>query len=336
MVRDLDDPHNEIRTVLRGRLRLTKNLPENKMLRHLLTAGDLVEYTAGSSPGRLHEPSIEAILKRKNFLLRASPFEYHGLGANLDRACVLISLSSPPPRFGFLDRFLSACFHGSVSPVIIFSKKDLLDRETDEVREDVQERIEIYKNLNIPVYILDLLHDEQGNAEYDRMFEEMSHGVTLLAGNSGTGKSTLLNRLLEKNIQKTGEISESSGKGKHTTTNSSLFLHRNGEAMIIDTPGVKEWGLNHMTRNDLIASFPELEPYMSRCRFRNCDHSDGVEGCAVQEAIELSLDEESDVYAIHPLRLQSLYSMIDSLSAPDRIRTGDYIKPTGRMRKKEF
>ncbi len=330
MVRDRQNPQIEIRTVLRGKLRLEKKREENRLQRHLLMAGDHVIYSSGGDD----DPCIEEIEPRHNSLFRASPFEHHGLGANLDRAIVVMSLDSPPPRFGFLDRFLASCEFGNVPPVIVFTKKDLYDELEPEKREDIEEYIQIYRALDIPVFMLPLLADNlESDIEFQRLEKMLSQGTTLLAGNSGTGKSTLLNRLLSGEVQKTGDVSKSSGKGKHTTTNSALFIHKNGEAFLIDTPGVKEWGINHMNREALFYSFPELILFKGNCRFRNCDHSEGVDGCAIQEVIENSLENETDP-VIHPFRIKSLYSMIESLDNPDRIRTGDYIKPTGRMRKK--
>lgn len=337
-IRPLDDLEREIRGRLRGKLRLEKSRPEHSKSRHLLIVGDRVSYSmdTGQARDKSEEAIIHELLDRRNAVFRASPYEEHALGANLDRAIVVMSVSSPPHRQGFLDRFLASCHSGNVTPCILFTKIDLLDSIGEDERDDALELMALYEHLGYDVFRLDQLNMEIENDEsFKTISDTISHGTTLLAGNSGTGKSTFLNHILGHEIQKTNDVSDSSGKGKHTTTNSSLFLHPNGRAMIIDTPGVKEWGVNHLSREDIILSFPELSDRASECKFRNCDHSEGVDGCAVQEAIEKSIDaveNDEDDWIIHPNRLKSLYSIIESLENPDRVRTGDYIKPTGRLR----
>lgn len=339
-VRDASDPEETYLAVLRGKLRLEKRNKENRRFRHLLMPGDLVETfvstrTADSNSESEKEARIESLEPRKNALFRSSPHEDHGLGANLDLAVCVISLADPRPRFGFLDRFLTSCQSGNVTPLILFTKQDRFESMEDEfIKEEIQERVEDYKRLGYRPGIVNLLSSEDQPDLMD-LQEKLSSGVTLLAGNSGTGKSTLINRLMGYDAQKTSNISDSSGKGKHTTTNSTMFLYPPTGSFIIDTPGVKEWGVHHLDRQGIFESFRELSPFAHQCKFRNCDHSENVEGCEVQNALDRSIEYEQTGEGeriIHPGRLQSLMSMLESLEMPDRIRTGDYIKPTGRMR----
>lgn len=321
---------------LRGKFRIGKGIPERERLRHPVIVGDIVDYRiekrgeSGES-----EASIFFVHDRKGTVLRASPAEEHALGTNLDRAIVVVSIATPPPRSGFIDRFLASCYEGNVEGIIVFTKMDLLPELSGEESEYSQELIERYRRIGYRVFCLGSGMED----EIDSLQNLIQTGMTLFAGNSGAGKSTLINRLLGRDEQKIGTISESTGKGKHTTTNPALLVTGSDTevAFFIDTPGVKEWGIVHMDRISLISSFPELKEVSQFCKFRNCDHSEGVLGCAVQELIDISLETDSppkadeDAY-LDPERFRNLEAMIESLDYPDRVRTGDYIKPTGRFR----
>ena len=317
--------HPERRGKLRGRLRLEKTKPENHQLRHLIMVGDRVHFQEEDS-----EVIIESLLPRKNLILRANNFQVHALGANLDYALLVSSLAQPEVRFTFVDRFLASCKAGQVEPVLLFTKTDLL-KKTEWLL-----MTEHYRYLGYPVFRTNLNATEPC-AEFQALQELLQDKTTLLAGRSGTGKSTLINRLLEQDIQKTGNISRSTQKGRHTTTNSTLFIDRKRSALYIDTPGVKEWGIQHLTRSEIYDSFPEMESE-EECRFRDCDHSSGSEGCVVQAQLNAPPLENSEKYCqklyIIPERRKSLLAMLESLKYPDKIRTGDYIKPTGRIVKK--
>jgi len=308
-----------IRATLRGKLRLAKERPEHASYRHLIMVGDRVRFSVKENEG-----VIETLLPRKNELLRVSSFEMHALGANIDRAVLVVSLASPPPRFPFIDRFLASCYAGGVEPILAFTKFDLIE---DPEESEAIEMAALYRKLGYTTFVMNLLEPQTG--EFPRFRDAVENGETLFAGNSGTGKSTLINCTLGSRQLKTGTISSATQKGRHTTTNSVLIPRENG-ACLIDTPGVKEWGILHLDRKTVFESFPELRPFTEQCRFRNCNHEEKQSGCRVQEAIFDSL--ESDEPVIEPRRIQSLYSLLDSLSYSERIRTGDYIKPTGRFR----
>jgi ribosome biogenesis GTPase len=309
----------EILGKLRGRLRLEKSRPEFQGYRHLVMVGDRVRYSVNEQ-----EATIESLLPRENELLRVSGNEMHALGANIDRAALVVSLAHPSPKFAFVDRFLASCYAGGVEPLLIFTKTDLISDPESEVTMTAK----LYGTIGYRIYFTNL-HDILDNS-FINILNEFSDGITLFAGNSGTGKSTLINRLLGEERQKTGSISVSTRKGRHTTTNSYLIPAPDGSHAFIDTPGVKEWGILHLNRADVINSYPELREAATRCRFRNCDHSEGVLGCRVQERITASI--EGTNVTIDPIRIDNLRSLTESLVNPDRIRTGDYIKPTGRLR----
>ncbi|MEQ8349933.1 MAG: ribosome small subunit-dependent GTPase A [Leptospiraceae bacterium] len=342
----------ELRAVLRGRLRLEKQ--DNQ--RNPVAVGDRIVY---SEEDGTEEAIIEEILPRDSFLARSSPHETHVLAANVDRAIAVCALKDPSLRPGFIDRFLSACETGNVEPHLAFTKTDLLSeatvdfagsieclellrdlvdpqKEPDPPLEDREsftaESYDFltalnYRRLGYPCYFLDLISDES-SPDLERLQEVVTRGTTLLTGHSGTGKSTLFNRLFGNGAQKTSDVSESTRKGRHTTTNPILMVLPDG-GMVIDTPGIKEWGVAHLDRKELLESFVELEEASDNCRFRNCDHTEGSLNCAVQGILQGDGEE-----ILFPERQKSLDQMLESLKSPDRVRKGDYIKPTGRMRNK--
>ena len=366
-LRPLPELEPEFAGRLRGKLRLASRTTGHKSARepygegmrtrHLLIVGDRVEYTSQAKAsgrgrsgehGRKNTVAIEALEERRNAVYRSTASELHALGANLDRAIALISLSQPKPRWGFLDRFLAACHAGGVTAHIAFTKTDLV---ADEDREDIRRMLELYRDgLGYAVSELNLI--EADSPALESLRAQLASGVSLLAGQSGTGKSTLMNRLLGGSVQKTGSISESTGKGRHTTTNSRLMLSQDRRMLLIDTPGVKEWGVQHLSPLEILESFPEISAVSGECRFRQCSHQPEQDGCAVQKLLEDSRQQHADYYAkidsieddptvavppatpgvIHPERLRSLLAMLDSLQYDLKIRTGDFIKATGRVR----
>lgn len=346
----------ELRGRLRGRLRLedrsedtsSRRPGEDAMRRrHLLIVGDHVDYSVDAK--QEHAAIVEELRERDNVVYRAQGHELHSLGANLDRAVAVISLAQPAPRWGFLDRFLASCASGGVEAHIVFSK---IDAVAEEDAPDIERLIALYRRLGYGVYVLNLLAPEKHSGDVARITAITRKGVTMLAGQSGTGKSTLLNLLLGREVQETAEVSDSTGKGRHTTTNSRLFVHANRTAMFIDTPGVKDWGVQHISRAELLAGYPELRPAFDECEFRDCLHESDSRGCAVQAVLQKSREFYREYYekiedieadpnvavppheagTVHPERRRSLDAMIDSLKYSLKVRTGDYIKATGRVR----
>ena len=307
---------------LRGKLRLERKKSEHTGLRHLLIVGDRIEYENKDN----EEYTIINLLERKNMLMRSSEFESHALGANIDRAVLIQSIVSPELKINFVDRFLASCYAGNVNPVIVFTKPDL----AESVNSPHLLTPEKYLKLGYSVFVLNLL-SQNDSEELGKFKSICENGVSLFSGNSGTGKSTIINKLFERNVQKTSHISSSTGKGRHTTTNSRLFISENKRAMYIDTPGVKEWGISHLSADQIYASFPEINPYISQCKFNNCDHSANASGCRIQEIINLSVENAANP-PISLERLKSMNAMLDSLQYSGKIRTGDYIKETGRIR----
>lgn len=315
-----------LRARLRGRLRLNRGEVHKPALRHPVMIGDRVRFRL-SEKGEGNEAVITEVLPRENALHRASSRELQALGANLDRALLVTALANPKPNFRLVDRFLVSCFAGEVEPLLLFSKTDLLgdDAESGQCREMVS----LYRDLGYQVFTANLTALRE-NRDFRILKENLLAGVTLLTGESGTGKSTMLNRVFGRPIQKTAAVSSSTRKGRHTTTNSVLVPLEEGRAMIIDSPGIREWGIMHLDRRSLAAAFPEFRSTIEECPFANCRHQEEDSRCALQQLLGATAAEKKSL--IHPERLESFRAMLDSLKYPEKIRTGDYIKPTGRFR----
>ena len=320
---------------LRGKLRLENKKSNHHKLRHLIIVGDMVNYQSARGSD---EVIIESLIPRKNAIYRCSANQTQALGANLDNALLTTSLTMPEPNFRFVDRFLASCYAEKINPILLFSKIDLLEKQSDTKQKLMM--VETYRDLDYPVFIINLL-SEKNEKEFNYLKNIVSEGTTLIAGRSGTGKSTLLNRLMGRTIQKTASVSRATYKGRHTTTNSMLITDLHKKAMFIDSPGLKEWGVVHLDRTQIIESFPELHAHAKNCPFKECRHMPDDLKCRVQQFIreykksQTIVEKESidnSEKTLHPERLKSLQAMLDSLLYSERIRTGDYIKPTGRLR----
>ena len=274
---ELAPPKETILATLRGRLRLRKKEELYKKQRHLLTIGDRVHYTLESKQKHNQQAAIiEERLPRRNSIERGNRHNVHCLAANIDRALVIMSCKNPTAPVGFLDRFLCASHHGGVEPWIVFSKWDLL---TPEEQKQQQTLSDLYEDLGYKVFNLNILDAKQ--SESLRVI--LNNGTNLFLGLSGAGKSTLLNQILPDAKQKTNTVITASNRGRHTTTNAILCPCPHTSARFIDTPGLREWELQHLSRLEILKSFPELQVALESCQFNNCEHALGSIGCGLAD-----------------------------------------------------
>lgn len=264
-----------------------------------IAVGDMVEVT----PDEQHENSglITEIYQRENYIIRKSTRKNgfsHILAANVDQTLLLATLSFPRTSQGFIDRFLVSAESFRIPSLIVFNKKDLL-KPKDQNKIDFLR--EMYESIG---YTTDLI-SAQTQEGMDALLSHLEGKTTLIAGHSGVGKSTLLNKLVPGLEQKTGEVSTFANKGTHTTTFAEMF-EINANTKIIDTPGIKELGLVDMEPSEISHYFPEMRQFVGECRFNNCLHVNEP-GCQIIEALEAG--------GIYEERYMSYLSMLEDFDS---------------------
>ena len=258
-----------LRCRMRGKLRLRGVRSTNPVV-----VGDTVHCESGEEG----EWVIVDIAPRHNYIIRRASNlskESHIIAANIDRAMLVVTLVEPVTALEFIDRFLVTCEAYKVPVTILLAKIDLLRNNPDAVAEFHR----IYEGAGYEV--IDISATEGIGVE--RVKEMLSGKTTLLSGNSGVGKSTLIGAIDPTIDIRTGEISDSFHKGKHTTTFSTMY--RTADGFIIDTPGVKGFGLIDIDDKELWHYFPEMISRAGECKFFNCTHTHEPH-CAVIEAVK--------------------------------------------------
>jgi len=222
---------------------------------------------------------IKKIYERKNFLVRKSTNlskQSHIIAANIDFAFLVITLKNPVTYPIFIDRYTVACEANKIKPVLIFNKIDIYDNSEKEILHNLTE---IYRKIGYKCLEISVTE----NTNIDEVKQLIQNKTIVLSGNSGVGKSSLIN-LLEPGLKlKTSEISEFHEQGKHTTTFAEM--HKIGEGYIIDTPGIKGFGFVNINEKNLNLYFPEMLKLKKYCKFNNCTHTHEPE-CAVKIAVE--------------------------------------------------
>ena len=263
---------------IRGKFKLIKTRLTNP-----LAVGDLVEFS-------LEQDDVAWITKiepRKNYLIRKAvnlSKEAHIIASNIDIACFIFTLKHPETSYGFLDRFLACCEAYNIKPLILFNKMDVLSEEEKEFTIEIEA---LYQNIGYET--LEISSYSMLNLE---VLKNIIKGkVSVFFGHSGSGKSTLVNAMQPGVNIKTSEISSTHLKGKHTTTFAQMHFWKFGGS-VIDTPGVREFAMIDVEKEEIQHYFPEIFKTGRKCKFHNCMHINEPK-CAVLEAIELGEIEET-------------------------------------------
>lgn len=242
-----------------------------------IAVGDWVEV---SIEDQQETALIHDLYPRKNYIIRRSvnlSHKYQIIATNLDLALLVVTLASPPTSLGFIDRFLVTAEAYGIPAYLVFNKLDLF---SDEGLEILEEYMNIYKQIGYGCFAISALE----GTGIEELQELISNRTTLISGHSGVGKSTLINHLSPDSNLKTGEISGWSDKGKHTTTFAEMIdLPFGGK--LIDTPGIKEFGIIDIETRELSNFFPEMRKLLNQCRFHNCRHINEP-GCEVLDAVK--------------------------------------------------
>ncbi len=259
-----------------------------------VAVGDRVELVA-SGEGTAFITEIE---DRRNYIIRKSinlSKQSHILAANVDQALLVVTVARPETSTTFIDRFLASAEAYRVPVILAFNKTDTLD---DGEQHFQQQMMQLYDTVGYECHAVSAITGDG----VDELVGKLTGKTTLLSGNSGVGKSTLINRILPDAHLRTAEISDVHNTGMHTTTFSEMLRLSDGSGWLIDTPGIKGFGTFDMEREELTSYFKDIFEFSKQCRFSNCTHTHEP-GCAVLKAVENHYIAQS--------RYQSYLSMLD-------------------------
>jgi ribosome biogenesis GTPase len=249
-----------------------------------IAVGDIVEME--EEDALENTAIITKIYDRRNYINRQSPshrMQHHIVAANLDQSLLLVTLKEPRTSEGFIDRWLVTCEAYHIPAILIFNKADLY-------RKKEAEKFDAWKEMYEDVGYRVIRMSVQTGEGVQEVKDCLQGKISLLSGHSGVGKSSFLNVILPDLRLKTQDVSGWSGKGIHTTTFAEMFDLPSGQ--VIDTPGMKEFGLVDISRAELSGYFPEMRALAGQCQFNNCLHAEEP-GCVVKEAVrEGSITED--------------------------------------------
>ncbi|MRX47274.1 ribosome small subunit-dependent GTPase A [Pedobacter puniceum] len=272
---------------IKGKLRMKGLVSTNPV-----AVGDFVDFELEPEQ---ETAVISKVHDRKNYIIRKSinlSKQVQIIAANLDQACLVVTLASPRTSLGFIDRFLVTAEAYGIPAILIFNKLDLF---SDEGLEILANYMELYEGIGYKCYAVSAIEGTHVNT----IKELLKDKTSLFSGHSGVGKSSLINQIIPGIALRTGEISDWSDMGKHTTTFAEMFELPFG-GKLIDTPGIRELGIADIEPEELAHFFPEMRSRMHGCKFHNCVHINEP-GCAILKALD-----EGD---IQPTRYDSYLSI---------------------------
>ncbi len=262
-----------------------------------LVTGDHVTWRAADTSGTDTTGIVTSLLPRHSLLSRQDP---HGgnklIAANIDQLIIVIA-PEPEPFANLIDRYLVAAEINHFTPIIVMNKTDLLHKDKA-LESKINSMLAIYQKLGYSVIEASSIAQEGTQL----LTNQLKDKISIFVGQSGVGKSSLINRLLPDAALKVGELSKGKAKGTHTTTAAQL-LHLPEGGEIIDSPGIREFGLDALSADDLAYGFKEMKPYLGQCKFRNCLHQNEA-GCAIEQAVKNE--------TVYPERYQSYRDIFNS------------------------
>jgi len=267
-----------VKATIRGKLRI-----EGLKTTNPIAAGDRVELTAASDTNSQDSKisySIQSILPRKNYIVRKSTNlskQMQIIAANVDHAYLLVTLKSPVTQIGFIDRFLVSAESFRIPTTLLFNKIDLFGAEEERLFTELSA---IYTSLGYTCHRI----CAENESQISFLRKELKEKQVMISGNSGVGKTTLVNSLDPTLTLRTGEISKVHEQGKHTTTFAEMHSLASG-GYIIDTPGIRAFGVIDLEKEHMAHYFPEMRNLIGACRFHNCLHLNEP-NCAVKDAVE--------------------------------------------------
>ncbi len=284
----------ENKQLYKGRLKGKFKL-DDKKLTNPIAVGDTVSFEIEENQQTV---VIDKIGDRLNYIIRKSAHKTehsHIIAANIDEAFLVVTLVSPQTSTGFIDRFLVSAESFRIPVSIIFNKIDLYDSKSTHYQEEL---IEIYQSIGYNYFTV----SAEKNIGVEPLVKYMKGKKILISGHSGVGKSTLMNRISPILNLKTLPVSNFANKGVHTTTFAEMFDLGN-DTFLIDTPGIKEFGLVEMEKYEISHFFPEMRALIGTCKFNTCLHKNEP-GCAVQNAVSAGTISSS--------RYKSYLSMLEN------------------------
>ncbi len=265
--------------ILKGKVRLSGSEATNPV-----AVGDVVEYEYSEVPSITHPASIVEVAERKNYVIRKSTNlsrQSHVIAANLDRAFIVVTLYFPEIKLQFLDRILLTCEVYGIPATIVLNKVDIFRKEFPEELADFHR---IYESAGYPVIETSALTGEGIESLREAIGLGKNGGICLFTGESGVGKSSIIKALDQSLNPKIGDISIAHLQGKHTTSLYEMYPLSSG-GFIIDSPGLRGFGLVDLKKEEIGLYFPEMLREMKGCRFTPCTHTHEP-GCAVKQAVE--------------------------------------------------
>lgn len=298
-----DRPLGRVTSIDRGRYRcrlegrVVTATKARQLGRKAAIVGDLVRLDGDVSGDEGTLARIVDVSERSTVLRRTAddsdPYE-RPMVANADQLVIVTALADPPPRPGMIDRMLIAAYDGGLEPLLCLTKADLASPA---------ELIAAYEPLDVPIVVT------QRGISPDDLGDRLAGRVSVLVGHSGVGKSTLVNELIPDADRATGDVNDVTGRGRHTSTSAIALELPDGDGWVIDTPGVRSFGLNHVTAASVVRAFGDLGRFLEDCP-RGCDHTADAPECGLDAAVargELSAE-----------RLTSLRRVLGALTANER------------------